>query len=207
MPKMGKQNHTVVIFHALQRTRISLVPGSSRAKSAQRAANFFLAGAQQGIRNGMTSINLDCYWVGSLDFNFLVEIKGFPLNTQKVKLFAGASLQQPRNHPTGGFLLGNPNTVHCQHPKRVIPFTQEQAPLGAEGFVWQMTLSVDAAGRIQGDGIPIKRKKNVMHPRSGVAGWVGVGVGGVGELRGWGVGVGVGGGFFRGGVEVAQNGF
>ena len=41
---------------------------------------------------------LDCYWVGSLDFNFLVEIKlGFPLNPPKSeKLFAGGSLQQPR---------------------------------------------------------------------------------------------------------------
>ena len=30
---------------------------------------------------------LGCFWVGSLDFNFLVEIKvGFPLNPQKVKL-------------------------------------------------------------------------------------------------------------------------
>ena len=32
---------------------------------------------------------LDCYWVGSLDFIFLVEIKlGLPLNPQEVKLFA-----------------------------------------------------------------------------------------------------------------------
>ena len=31
---------------------------------------------------------LDCYWVGSLDVNFLVEIKlGFPLKPQKVKLW------------------------------------------------------------------------------------------------------------------------
>ena len=30
--------------------------------------------------------HLDCYWVGSLDFDFLVEINlGFPLNPQKVK--------------------------------------------------------------------------------------------------------------------------
>ena len=33
---------------------------------------------------------LNCYWVGSLDFNFLVEINTFPLNPQKVRdsLFA-----------------------------------------------------------------------------------------------------------------------
>ena len=35
---------------------------------------------------------LDCYWVGSLDFNSLVEIKWwFPLSPQKVELFAGGS--------------------------------------------------------------------------------------------------------------------
>lgn len=39
------------------------------------------------------------------------------------------------------------------------------APPGAEGYVWQVTLSVDAAGRIQGDGHPIKRKKQVLQPR------------------------------------------
>ena len=33
------------------------------------------------IRVNRQLSNLDCYWVGSLDFNFLVEIKlGFPLN-------------------------------------------------------------------------------------------------------------------------------
>lgn len=36
---------------------------------------------------------------------------------------------------------------------------------GAEGYVWQVTLSVDAAGRIQGDGHPIKRKKPLLHAR------------------------------------------
>ena len=37
-------------------------------------------------------ICLDGYWVGSSDFNFLVEIKlGFPLIPQKVELFAGGS--------------------------------------------------------------------------------------------------------------------
>ena len=36
---------------------------------------------------------------------------------------------------------------------------------GAEGYVWQVTLSVDAAGRIQGDGHPIKRKKPILHGR------------------------------------------
>ena len=35
---------------------------------------------------------LDCYWVGSLDFNFSVEFFwGFPLNPPKVKLFAEGS--------------------------------------------------------------------------------------------------------------------
>ncbi|CAK9110719.1 unnamed protein product [Durusdinium trenchii] len=34
------------------------------------------------------------------------------------------------------------------------------------GHVWQVTLSVDAAGRIQGDGHPIKRKKQILHGRS-----------------------------------------
>lgn len=38
-------------------------------------------------------------------------------------------------------------------------------PPGAEGYVWQVTLSVDAAGRIQGDGHPIKRKKPILHGR------------------------------------------
>ena len=38
-----------------------------------------------------TCLKLDCYWVGSLDFKFLVEIKGFPLNTQEVKLVAAGS--------------------------------------------------------------------------------------------------------------------
>lgn len=31
--------------------------------------------------------------------------------------------------------------------------------------MWQVTLSVDAAGRIQGDGHPIKRKKPILHGR------------------------------------------
>ena len=37
------------------------------------------------------SMPLDCYWVGSLDFDFLVEIKlGSPLNSPTVAhLFAG----------------------------------------------------------------------------------------------------------------------
>ena len=40
-------------------------------------------------------IRLDCCWVVSLDFNFLVEIKlGFPLNPQKVQLFAGVNSNQ-----------------------------------------------------------------------------------------------------------------
>ena len=40
---------------------------------------------------------LDCYWVGSLDFNFLVEIQlGFPLNLQKVKNSLQGGQQQPR---------------------------------------------------------------------------------------------------------------
>ena len=41
---------------------------------------------------GYIKTQLDCYWVGPLDFNFLVEIKlGCPINPQKVKLFAGGS--------------------------------------------------------------------------------------------------------------------
>ena len=45
------------------------------------------------LRSGIAEsiICLDCYWVGSLDFHFLVEIKGVPLNPQKVKLFAAGS--------------------------------------------------------------------------------------------------------------------
>ena len=39
---------------------------------------------------------LDCYWVGSLDFNFLVEIKlNFPLNPQKVIHFLQRGQQPP----------------------------------------------------------------------------------------------------------------
>ena len=34
---------------------------------------------------------LDCYWVGSVGFNFSGNQGGFPLNPQKVKLFAGGS--------------------------------------------------------------------------------------------------------------------
>ena len=39
-----------------------------------------------------------CYWVGSLDFNFLVEIRlGFPLDRPtSYSLFAGGSSQQAR---------------------------------------------------------------------------------------------------------------
>ena len=37
---------------------------------------------------------LDCSWVGSLDFNF-GESSGFPLGRQKVIFFAEGSLQQP----------------------------------------------------------------------------------------------------------------
>ena len=41
--------------------------------------------------------DLDCYQVGSLDFDFLVEIKlGFPPNPQKVKLFDGGSTATQR---------------------------------------------------------------------------------------------------------------
>ncbi|CAE7918341.1 unnamed protein product, partial [Symbiodinium necroappetens] len=43
-----------------------------------------------------------------------------------------------------------------------------EAPPGAEGYVWQVTLSVDAAGRIQGDGIPHKRKKQIVHRKASV---------------------------------------
>ena len=46
---------------------------------------------------------LDCYWVGSLDNKtFWLKSRskvGFPLNTQKVKLVAGAALQHPRQLP------------------------------------------------------------------------------------------------------------
>ena len=39
---------------------------------------------------------LYCYWVGSLDFEFLVEIKVFSTKAPKsCQLFAGGSLQQP----------------------------------------------------------------------------------------------------------------
>ena len=41
---------------------------------------------------GMPTPILDCYWVGSLDFNCLVEIKGFSTKPpQKVQLVAGGS--------------------------------------------------------------------------------------------------------------------
>ena len=40
---------------------------------------------------------LDCYWVGSVDLNFFLEIKGFSTKPPKsFQLFAGGSLQQPR---------------------------------------------------------------------------------------------------------------
>ena len=45
-----------------------------------------------------TLSDLDCYWAGSLDFNFLVEIKlCFPLNPQKVRntYCSGGLLQHP----------------------------------------------------------------------------------------------------------------
>ena len=42
------------------------------------------------------------------------------------------------------------------------------SPPGAEGYVWQVTLSVDAAGRIQGDGLPHKRKKQIVHRKASV---------------------------------------
>ena len=44
---------------------------------------------------------IDCYLVGSLDLIFLGKYRGFPLNPQKVKLFAGGSFQQPREESTG----------------------------------------------------------------------------------------------------------
>ena len=37
------------------------------------------------------TVLLDCYWGGSLDFNFWLKSKCFPLSPQKVKLFAGGS--------------------------------------------------------------------------------------------------------------------
>ena len=40
----------------------------------------------KGALGDVLSQSLDCYWVGSVDFNFLVEI-----NPPKVKLFAGGS--------------------------------------------------------------------------------------------------------------------
>ena len=45
--------------------------------------------------NKQGSYCLDCYWVGSLDFNFLGNTCVFPLNASKVRLLAGGSLQQP----------------------------------------------------------------------------------------------------------------
>ena len=39
---------------------------------------------------------LNCYWVGSSDFNFLVEIKGVSTPPKSYSLFSGGSLQQPR---------------------------------------------------------------------------------------------------------------
>ena len=42
------------------------------------------------------TISFGCYWVGSLDFNFLIEIKlGFPLNPQKVIHFLQGGQHQP----------------------------------------------------------------------------------------------------------------
>eukprot|EP00438_Fugacium_kawagutii_P022031 Skav212843 [mRNA] locus=scaffold325:98454:116739:+ [translate_table: standard] len=52
-----------------------------------------------------------------------------------------------------------------QAPEQRLPTVDDSVLQGAEGFVWQVTLSVDAAGRIQGDGHPIKRKKNILHGR------------------------------------------
>ena len=44
---------------------------------------------------------LDCYWVGSLDFNFIGNQVGFSTKPQKVKLFTQGSRQQPRGQPSG----------------------------------------------------------------------------------------------------------
>ena len=46
--------------------------------------------------------NLDCYWVGSLDFSFFGKLRGFPLNPQKVQLFAEGSAAT-----AGGVLCGS----------------------------------------------------------------------------------------------------
>ena len=41
----------------------------------------------QGLKCRPRSIGLDCYWVGSLDFHFLVEIKGFSTKPTKSSTF------------------------------------------------------------------------------------------------------------------------
>ena len=71
-------------------------PGTSLTPTALRRQAFsacqWHAGQKASLfwsdRRRIVPIPLDCYWVGSFDFNFLVEIKlGFPVNPPKVDHF------------------------------------------------------------------------------------------------------------------------
>ena len=77
---------------------------------------------------------LDCYWVGSLDFNFLVEFKlGFPLNPQKVIHFLQGGQQQPST-PMIVQMLGREPDME-QGVSKCLPFKKRE-PEGAlsQGF-------------------------------------------------------------------------
>ena len=82
-----------------------LIPGvekSSQVVRGARGAAGWPLPIPKGDLWGFVGVALDCYWVGSLHFNFFGKSRAFPLNPQKVKLFAEGSTATKLSH--AGFL-------------------------------------------------------------------------------------------------------
>ena len=82
------------------------------AKGAGRKDNFCFLGVPGFPK-------LDCYWVGSLDFNFLIEIKGSATKPTKSETFCrGVNSNQVNKYPT-----------RRGHPSKRLTHTVDGAPL------------------------------------------------------------------------------
>ena len=54
---------------------------------------------------------LDCYWVGSLGFNFWWKSRGFPLNPQQVKLFFAEGSTATKRRPCRTVVVGSASVL------------------------------------------------------------------------------------------------
>ena len=100
MPMMDPEPGKRVVHVTYGMGEVFAVPASDRICMASICVRqeFLLAVSIRGMGENLPLFDgllLDCYWVGSLDFNFLGKSSGFPLNAQTVKLLQGGQ-QQPR---------------------------------------------------------------------------------------------------------------